>query len=1459
MNNFLARKMHHRWILRRMFDASLLAILSLTLFGFNSFAIDTPATSAVSAKGKHHKIKVNNPVLAQQIAAKGGRLLADYGNYQIYDAPEAAAVLSTNSDVEIHDEYNVVMLNAKHLDTTRPEIKAQRTTLSAFSGKRLHLIHFVGPIQPQWRDDLIAAGVTIVSYIPENAYLVYGDSASLAKVQKLAETAPHVQWEGAYTSDYKIHPRARMKDEKGRSREIGTDLFAIQLMADDAANTNTMQLLDKLKLEPLQQAHTVLHYVNIVARLNAKDLATIAAQPEVVSIQPYFSQKPLDERQDQIVAGNLSNNIPSGPGYLAWLASKGFTQAQFTASGFSVDVSDTGVDEGTTSPAHFGLHVGGTMAGASREVYARQETTANQFFNTLVGCDGHGTINAHIIAGYDNLSGYPFQDANGYHYGLGVCPFVNIGSSVIFDTDYPETDTNYQNFPNFNTLQSQAHHGGARISNNSWGAVVGGLYDSRAQNYDALVRDAESTNSLYSTPGNQEMVIVFAAGNSGGDGVESIDTPATAKNVISVGAADNFQPFGNGATDLGGIGDSESSSANEIASFSSRGPCQDGRTKPDIMAPGTHVSGGVAQWSLAIPQPAGTGTCDPCFNGSGVDGGPNGNPFFPTNQQFYTVSSGTSHAAPCVAGGAALLRQYFINQSNTPPSAAMTKAFLMNSARYMTGSTANDTLPSINQGMGEMNLGTAFDGTPRILRDELSADMFTASGQSRSYVGTIVDQTKPFRVTVAWTDAPGNTTGAAYNNNLDLTVTVGGNVYKGNVFNGQYSATGGVSDTRNNVESVFLPAGVGGGFVVKINGTSINSVGVPNSSNALSQDFALVVYNANSVPSPIISAAGTTVVAESCSPGNGAIDPGETVTVNFSLQDIGSISTGNLTATLLTNSSIFPSGTQSASFGALAAGGAAASQPFTFTANGACGSNITATLQLSDGSISLGTVNFILPLGQFVPADTYGESFDEVGAPGLPMDFTNQATAGMSNWVTVTDQVDTAPNAAFVADVNTNGTSDLISGYAQIVSSSAQIVFRNNYDLENSPSDFFQAYDGGVLEISINEGPFFDIIAAGGNFVSGGYNCEISTNYSNPLGARLCWSGNSGGYITTTATLPPSAAGQKVFFRWRLATDIGNSTVVKGWYIDSIVIHDGSYVCCGTSTDVGISVSNDLPNMAIVGSNLVYTATIQNLGPDAAAGITFSDTLPTNVTFVSASIPMVTNGNTISGSVSNLLAGMSNTVTVTVVPTSPGPITNFVSVSSATPDFDNANNSAMNVSGANQMPFITTQPTNIIGLVGTNVMFLVSAGGTSPFAYQWVFESNNIAGANSNILTLTNIQNPQEGNYWVVVSNIAGSATSSVAVLTVLTPPKIYTMFTNSSTTPGAITGMGMANNANLVLFVNSLPGYNYTLQYKNLLTDSNWIPVLPSVPGSGKVLMIGDTNAVPAHRYYRVKSTKIN
>ena len=66
------------------------------------------------------------------------------------------------------------------------------------------------------------------------------------------------------------------------------------------------------------------------------------------------------------------------------------------------------------------------------------------------------------------------------------------------------------------------------------------------------------------------------------------------------------------------------------------------------------------------------------------------------------------------------------------------------------------------------------------------------------------------------------------------------------------------------------------------------------------------------------------------------------------------------------------------------------------------------------------------------------------------------------------------------------------------------LTFRHSYDLENGK-------DGGVLEISINGGPFIDFVAAGGG---GLYNGTISSGSFSPIAGRAAWTGDSGGYVT---------------------------------------------------------------------------------------------------------------------------------------------------------------------------------------------------------------------------------------------------------------------------------------------------------------------------------------------------------
>lgn len=850
---------------------------------------------------------------------------------------------------------DLIQLNAGAIDTSSPQTQALARTAVA-PGRQLRLIQFDGPIQPQWVVELEKSGMTIVDYIPENAYLVYGEASAVQSMKAKLPGKSHVRWEGAYRGVDKVHPVAAQSATAKPSKERpDPTLFSIQLILDPAVNPSTLALIDSIKLKPIIKQGPSDKYYNIVASIPPGKVSSISEQPDVISILPYNTPGKRDERQCIILTGQLTNNAPTGPGYMAWLTNRGFNQAQFDASGLVVDVTDSPIDNGTTNANHFALYKNGTISNSSpsRVVYTRLEGTPNSGSVTSAK-DGHGNINAHIIAGQVNLTNSPHADASGYRYGLGVAPFVKVGGSIIFDTSR-------FTFPNYNNLAARAYRDGARVSGNSWGADTAGAYDSDAQNYDRLVRDAQPAGSAVATAGNQQMTFVFAAGNAG-SGTSTVGSPGTAKNVITVGAAENVHPFG--GSDSSGVSDSGANSANDIINFSSRGPCADQRKKPDIMAPGTHVTGGVPQ---AVKTMTGTGTKLAVFDGSGVSGGVSSIYFPSAGQQFYTASSGTSHSTPAVAGAAALVYQWFINNGwatvSNPVSPAMIKAYLMNAARYMTGVSANDNLYSNNQGMGMVNLDTSFDTTLRLLRDQRSEDIFTASGQSRTWTGEVSTGANPLRITLAWTDAPGSTTGNAYKNNLDLTVTVNGTVFRGNVFSGANSTSGGTADVRNNVESVFLPAGTTGAVTITVSGTNINSDGVPNSGTTIDQDFALVAYNFAEVQAPAIIGTGAALLVEENDSSNNAVDPAELVTVAFGLRNAGNLGTTNLTATLLETNGIVPVTTAPVSYGALSAGGATVTNNFQFLVNATCGSVVTAILALQDGSTNLGTASFDFSLG----------------------------------------------------------------------------------------------------------------------------------------------------------------------------------------------------------------------------------------------------------------------------------------------------------------------------------------------------------------------------------------------------------------------------------------------------------------------------------------------------------------
>ncbi|MBK8287085.1 MAG: S8 family serine peptidase [Ahniella sp.] len=776
-----------------------------------AFLALTPlAASIAAASGADHKVLIPK---GEGVPA-GYKKLVDYGSFALYagsEAPTGSAMnkLLANADMLLFDRQNFDTQN----EALRPPVGFALSTPQA-SG--LHLVQFVGPMKDEWLAEIRRMGGVPVHYIANNGYLLWVDANTRAQLGALVGQNDFLQYSQPLPSFLKLGPT--LADAFARN-VAGDTRYPITVQRYRTGGQAHNARFAAIGLKSETSWAPVLAFENARFSASLDQIRQIVEMPDVFWVGEFLPRELFDEVQSQIVRGHFSAGQagPASEGYKGWLESLNFPT---TANSYAiVDVTDDGIGNRTTSTGDATLHDQGNIGNASRVIYNTACTAANG----TVG--GHGHINTNIIGGFDIRDNATVPGARfpgNYQRGLGINPWTRLGGTRIFSPNFDQsacggTDTG---------VILRVQDSGATISNNSWGCSgCAGSYDDGSQAYDAGVRDADTTEA-----GNQEIVFVFSAGNSG-SGAGTIGTPGNGKNMITVGASENKRETDENGnwTDGCSIGPTGADNAMDVISFSSRGPAPGNRKKPEVIAPGTHITG-------TQPNPTlGDATCDAAR---------------PVGNLTYNASSGTSHSSPAVAGVASLVDYWITNGrgsitfdggSPSKPSPALQKAWMMAHPTYLTGVGANDTLPSNTQGYGMPNLESMFNNEPKYVLNQTR--VLGATGEQFTLVGSVANGSRPLRVALAYTDKPGAIGTSPQVNNLNLEVIVDGTTYRGNVFTGQFSTAGGTADAANNYEAVFLPAGTGSAIEIRVIGANIADDGVPGNADTTDQDFALVCDN----------------------------------------------------------------------------------------------------------------------------------------------------------------------------------------------------------------------------------------------------------------------------------------------------------------------------------------------------------------------------------------------------------------------------------------------------------------------------------------------------------------------------------------------------------------------------------------------------------------------------------------
>ncbi len=509
----------------------------------------------------------------------------------------------------VNDRHAILLENAL-IDTRNPLNLSIPKQLQTQGDPGAYIVQARGPINAAFRALLASAGAEIVSYIPNDAYLVRASAAVAGGLTANPLTQSVIPYEPYYKISASMPMTAGQREASSTPRNprrpAGPSLLTLALkqaplpegtyltlglFSDGAAATEAQ--IEKLGGQIVARDRSP--FGPVVRVQPPADWVALATLPGVQIVEPYRPRVHANDLSRAKVGVAADTQVATN--YLG-----------LTGAGVMVEVNDSGID--ATHPDFM------TAGGAPLRVIGYSPLS-------LVDTNGHGTHVAGIIAG-DGTESMTVSNAQGSIIGTngvavagqfrGMAPQATLFSVSAFGNGFGRlvSDQSLQEIPALTN---------ALISNNSWNYDGDNAYDLAAASYDAATRDA-----LAGLPGSQPVLFVFSAGNDGGgddssdpgDGTaDTILSPATAKDVITVGAIQEHRnitnmvttitvnPDGTTTTNLGEPWQPETSTSYRVAGFSARGNVgietegQFGRFKPDVVAPGTFViSTRSSQWDI---------------------------------------------------------------------------------------------------------------------------------------------------------------------------------------------------------------------------------------------------------------------------------------------------------------------------------------------------------------------------------------------------------------------------------------------------------------------------------------------------------------------------------------------------------------------------------------------------------------------------------------------------------------------------------------------------------------------------------------------------------------------------------------------------------------------------------------------------------------------------------------------